>query len=107
MRPDIRKKYLKHIYKGVENLYCNKFMTIGAASRKMGVSPSVYYAACYELGKKSVNYDKTKDTQEGGEKKTKIKKDTKKKKAISHKNAKEDDVNSDSSRQGKTKLQVY
>jgi hypothetical protein len=78
MRPDIRKKYLKHIHKSVDELYCNKFMTITAACKKIGVSPSVYYAACGKLKKNSVNYSKPiEKTQEGGSKNVEKKKSPK------------------------------
>ena len=55
MREDIRKKKYKIIYKKVNDMYCNKFMTITQCCKELKITPSQYYKICAELGKKSVN----------------------------------------------------
>lgn len=66
MRSDIKLKMYKNEYKKVNDLYCNKFLTIKDACEKIGISPKKYNVICKELGKPSVAQEKTKK-QNGGE----------------------------------------
>jgi hypothetical protein len=85
MREDIKLKKYRKIRKDVNDLYCNKFMNVKSACKKIGISPSVYYKACQELGKNSVNTEtnkslklKEKNDQNGGSKTDKINHNNKK-----------------------------
>jgi len=90
MREDIKLKRYKKIRNDVNDLYCNKYMNVTSACKKIGISPSVYYKACKELGKSSVNTDtyisskmKEKNSQKGGSKSEKKNQTTKKSTTIS------------------------
>jgi hypothetical protein len=67
MRKDIKLKKYKMDYKKINDLYCNNFMSITRACKKIGISPKTYQNMCKELGKPSVAKElpskKTSDTK--------------------------------------------
>jgi hypothetical protein len=74
MREDIKLKKYRKICKDVNDLYCTKFINVKQSCQKIGISPSVYYKACKELGKNSVGTETNKSSklkQRGGSKSTK------------------------------------
>jgi hypothetical protein len=54
MRPDIRLKKNKMLYAKVDDYYCKEFLTVKKSCEKAGISTSVYYKICKDLGKNSV-----------------------------------------------------
>lgn len=54
MREDIRRKMYKEQYKLIDDLYCNKYMTITDACKKIGISSRTYQNICKELNRPSV-----------------------------------------------------
>lgn len=63
MRTDIKLKKYKMLYKQIDNMYCNEFLNVTQCCKEVGISPSTYHKICYELGKKSVAYDKKKEQE--------------------------------------------
>ena len=60
MREDIRRKKYKKLYKQVDELYCEQFLNITQACKKLKISPRTYHHICKELGRPSVAKERPK-----------------------------------------------
>lgn len=54
MREDIRRKKYKMLHNKINECYCKDFLNVKQSCKKAGITTSVYYKICKELGRKSV-----------------------------------------------------